>query len=568
MLHELRVENLLLIERAELRLGSGLNVLTGETGAGKTMLAHALDLLLGGRARSGIVRPGAEEAYVEGVFALSARLRELLGERLPADADELVLARRVWADGRTRAYLGGRAATVGDLREVGGELLAFYGQHEHRRLMLASAQLEVLDGFCGAEQRARRAAAAAAYAELRACLRRAEELGALDGARERELDLLEFELREIEEADPSEAEQAELLVERERLRHVEALRTAAAAGAEAIAPESGEGGAGELLGAAARGFDAVAGVDPALDALAERLRALAIEAEDVAVELHRYLDGVEAEPGRLEAVEQRLESFARLERKHGGTIAAVLAYAEACRARRDELTGAEAALAETTAALAAARERLDEVAGALHAAREAAAPALAEAVRERLAELAMPDARFEVAIAPRGADAPPSATGADHVELLIAANPGVPPGPLREVASGGELSRVMLALLGVAHAGEGREADGAAGEAAARLLVFDEVDAGIGGRTANAVGAQLRALAAERQVLCITHLPQVAAHADRHFRIAKDGGGETATTTVTQLARDALVGELVRMLGAAEDDRAARRHARELLKTA
>ncbi|HEX4805898.1 MAG TPA: AAA family ATPase, partial [Conexibacter sp.] len=213
MLHELRVENLLLIERAELRLGSGLNVLTGETGAGKTMLAHALDLLLGGRARSGIVRPGAEEAYVEGVFALSARLRELLGERLPADADELVLARRVWPDGRTRAYLGGRAATVGDLREVGGELLAFYGQHEHRRLMLTSAQLEVLDGFCGPEQRARRAAAAGAHGEVRACLRRAEELGALDGARERELDLLEFELREIEEAAPDEAEQAELLAE-------------------------------------------------------------------------------------------------------------------------------------------------------------------------------------------------------------------------------------------------------------------------------------------------------------------------------------------------------------------
>ncbi|HET6448516.1 MAG TPA: AAA family ATPase, partial [Conexibacter sp.] len=401
MLHELRVENLLLIERAELRLGSGLNVLTGETGAGKTMLAHALDLLLGGRARHGVVRPGAEEAYVEGVFALDARTRALLGDRLPADADELVLARRVWSDGRTRAYLGGRAATVGDLREIGGELLAFYGQHEHRRLMLASAQLEVLDGFCGPEQRARRAAAARAHAEVRACLRRAEELGALDGARERELDLLEFELREIEEASPSEDEQAELLAERERLRHLEALRAAAAAAAEAVAPDSGEGGAGELLGAAARQFDPVAGVDPALDVLAERLRAVAIEAEDVAAELHRYLDGVEGEPGRLEVVEQRLEAFARLERKHGGTIAAVLAYAEQCRTRRAELTGAEAALAETTAALEAAQARLARVADELHDARATAAPALAEAVRERLAELAMPDARFEVAIEPR-----------------------------------------------------------------------------------------------------------------------------------------------------------------------
>ncbi len=556
MLHELRVENLLLIERAELRLGPGLNVLTGETGAGKTMLAHALDLLLGGRARSGIVRPGAEEAYVEGIFGLDVRVRELLGERLSADADELVLARRVWADGRTRAYLGGRAATVGDLREIGGELLAFYGQHEHRRLMLASAQLEVLDGFCGAEQRARRSAAAAAHAEVRACTRRAEELGALDGARERELDLLEFELREIEEAAPSAGEQAELSAERERLRHLEALRAAAAGGAEALAPESAEGGASELLAAAGRQFDPVAGVDPQLDALAERLRALAIEADDVAAELHRYLDGAEGEPGRLEEVEQRLEAFGRLERKHGGTIAAVLAHAERCRARRDELTGAEAALQETTAALAAARERLAAAAVELHDARAAAAPALAEAVRARLAELAMPDARFEVEIAPREEPGP---SGADAVELLIAANPGVPAGPLREVASGGELSRVMLALLGVANADV---------ESAARLLVFDEVDAGIGGRTANAVGAQLHALAAERQVLCITHLPQVAAHADRHFRIAKDGSGETATTTVAALRRDSVVAELVRMLGADETDRAARRHARELLKAA
>jgi DNA repair protein RecN (Recombination protein N) len=560
MLFELRVENLLLIERAALRLGSGLNVLTGETGAGKTMLAHALDLLLGGRARSGIVRPGADEAYVEGVFTLDARTRELLGERLPAGADELVLARRVWPDGRTRAYLGGRAATVADLREVGGELLAFYGQHEHRRLMLASAQLEVLDGFCGPEQRARRAAAAAAHADVRAAMRRAEELGALDGARERELDLLEFELREIEEADPSEAEQRGLLAERERLRHLEALRTAALGGAEAIAPERGEGGAGELLGAAARQFDAIAGVDPALDALAERLRTLAIEAEDVAAELHRYLDDAadgDADPAaRLEAVERRLEAFSRLERKHGGSIAAVLAYAEECRARRDELTGAEAALAETTAALEAARERLAAVAEELHDARAAAAPALAEAVRARLAELAMPDARFEVELAPKDEPGP---SGADQVELLIAVNPGMPAGPLREVASGGELSRVMLALLGVANADT---------DAAARLLVFDEVDAGIGGRTANAVGAQLRALAAERQVLCITHLPQVVAHADRHFRIAKDGSGEAAVTTVTQLRRDAVVEELVRMLGADDADRAARRHARELLKAA
>jgi DNA repair protein RecN (Recombination protein N) len=566
VLHELRVENLLLIERAELRLGPGLNVLTGETGAGKTMLAHALDLLLGGKARSGIVRPGAAEAYVEGIFELDVRVRELLGERVPDDAEELVLARRVWADGRTRAYLGGRAATVGDLREIGGELLAFYGQHEHRRLMLASAQLEVLDGFCGPQQRARRVAAAAAHAELRACIRRAEQLGALDGARERELDLLAFELEEVEQVAPSEAEQLELTRERERLLHLEGLRGAATGGAEAIAPESGEDGASTLLAGAARQLDALAGVDPQLDVLAERLRALSIEADDLAAELHRYVEGIEDEGGRdrLEQVEQRLEALARLERKHGGSIAAVLAHAEQCRARRDELIGAEAALAETTAALEAARERLAAVAVGLHDARAAAAPGLSEAVRARLAELAMPDARFEVSIGDRKQPGP---SGADTVELLIAANPGVPAGPLRDVASGGELSRVMLALLGVANAASSDPAEPAP-RRSARLLVFDEVDAGIGGHTANAVGAQLHALAAERQVLCITHLPQVAAHADRHFRIEKDGGGETATTTVTALTGDDVLGELVRMLGADEGDRAARDHARELLKAA
>ena len=227
MLHELRVENLLLIEKAELRLAPGLNVLTGETGAGKTVLAHALDLLLGGRARPGIVRPGAKEAYVEGVFELPDALRGELGERLPEDADEVVLARRVSAEGRTRALVNGRSASVTDLRELAEPLIAFYGQHEHRRLTLASSQLEVLDAACGAEQAARRAAAAAAHAEVRALEGELDELRERAAGRERELDLLEFELREIEEADPSEAEDTSLRVERDRLRHVESLRAAA-----------------------------------------------------------------------------------------------------------------------------------------------------------------------------------------------------------------------------------------------------------------------------------------------------------------------------------------------------
>ena len=297
VLLELRVENLLLIERAELRLAPGLNVLTGETGAGKTVLAHALDLLLGGRARAGIVRPGAAEAYVEGVFELPAALRGELGERLPADAEEVVLARRVSAEGRTRAYLCGRSAAVGDLREVAVALLSFYGQHEHRKLTLASAQLEILDGFCGAAHLARRAEFAATYARVRELEATLAELRERAGARERELDLLAFELQEIEAADPSEAEAAELRGARERLRHLEALRAAALGAAQAAAPDEGTGVTG-LLAAGGAGLDGVSGVDPGLDALAERWRSLAYEADDLAGELLRYAEGLEGEPGR------------------------------------------------------------------------------------------------------------------------------------------------------------------------------------------------------------------------------------------------------------------------------
>src|SRR5579863_5087354 len=238
------------MERAELRLAPGLNILTGETGAGKTLLAHALDLLLGGKARSGIVREGAAEAYVEGVFALPSELARgpdgERDERIPEDAEELVLARRVWPDGRTRAYVCGRSATVADLRELGSRLLSFYGQHEHRKLMLTAAQLDALDAFCGGEQSARRTAMAEAHDQVRALEAQIAEVDGLVGARERELDLIGFELREIEEIDPSVEEEGELVAERDRLRHQEALRLGASVGVEALAPDEGQG-AGALL---------------------------------------------------------------------------------------------------------------------------------------------------------------------------------------------------------------------------------------------------------------------------------------------------------------------------------
>ncbi|HEX8742928.1 MAG TPA: DNA repair protein RecN [Thermoleophilaceae bacterium] len=559
MLLELRVENLLLIDRAELRFGPGLNAVTGETGAGKTVLAHALDLLLGGKARGGIVRPGASEAYVEGVFALRPGLLdgdELadLHERLPGDAEEIVLGRRVGAEGRTRAFVQGRSATAGDLRELGGRLLGFYGQHEHRRLTVGSAQLEILDSFCGAghlELRARYAERHRRAAELR---RELEELRARAGARDRDRDLLAFEIAEIEQLDPSPGEEEGLTAERGRLREVDGLRAAAGAGAEALVPEAGEvPGAAAALAEAERLADGVAGADAELDALAARLRTLRIEAEELGGDMRRYAEGLAADPARLEQVEARLDGYDRLKRKHGGSVEAVIEHAERCRAELDRLESAGEDSARATAELAAVEDDERTLAGRLGDARREAAPKLAKAVLAELRQLAMEDAAFEVVVEPRGSLGP---TGGDRVELRVAPNPGVAPGPVREIASGGELSRVMLALMTVANSG---------GDA---TLVFDEVDAGVGGQTARAVGERLRGLAAGRQVLCITHLPQIASLADAHFRIEKDTGGEVTRTTVEPLEGAEVVAELCRMLGADSSDAGARRHAEELLAMA
>ena len=468
MLQELRVENLLLIERAQLRLSPGLNVLTGETGAGKTVLAHALDLLLGGRARQGIVRPGAREAYVEGTFDLPAAVRERLEpelrERIGGEQGEIVLARRLGEDGRTRAYIDGRSANVADLRDVGGMLLSFYGQHEHRKLTLAGAQLQILDALCGPGQPARLAACAAAHARTRELRERLAELGELAAHRERELGLLEFELGEIDELQPDAAEHERLLAARERLRRSDALQEAAATGAAALAGDSAESqGASELLALAAAALEAVAGVDPALDGLGERLRASAIESQELAGELRDYAAGALEGAGgldlpgvepTLEGVEGRLQALERVMRKHGGTVEALLAFAAAARARHEELAGAEVALEQGEAQLAGAREELERCAGELRAARRKAAKGFGRSVAEQLRSLAMEEAGFEVVLG----ESEPGPSGGDTVEFLIAPNPGVPAGPLKDIASGGELSRVMLAIMS---AGQRRAGDDA-----------------------------------------------------------------------------------------------------------
>ena len=549
VLLELRVENLVLIERAELRLGPGLNVITGETGAGKTMLASALDLLLGGRSKQSLVRSGASEAYVEGIFELTDPLRALLGDRIPGDAEELVLARRITAEGRTRAYVAGRTATATELREVAEALIAFTGQHEHRRLVEPRAQLELVDAAAGPEQVGRLSAAATAHEAVRAAQARLAELDELAAERERRVDMARFELDEIERIAPEPGEAEELGAQRERLRHIERLRGAAAAGAEAIdADESEIQGIGSLSAAALSELESAERVDEALDPLIERFRSAAIEFADIGAELRSYLADLEAEPGGLEAVEVRLSELERALRKYGGTTEAVLEHADRCRVLVEELGDVETARARLEAELADAVEKRTKAAAALTKARKAAAKSLGAGVSERLARLAMEAAEFQIDLRAT----PPGPTGADAAEFVLRANPGAPAAPLRDVASGGELSRVLLALVG------------AAGGGAETTYVLDEIDAGIGGRTAAALGAELQHLASGRQVRDAEHLPQVAALADHHSTIVKQVGKRDTRTTIAALSGDGVTGELVRMLGAADDDAAALQHAEHL----
>jgi DNA repair protein RecN (Recombination protein N) len=560
VLRELRIENLLLIERAELRLGEGLNAITGETGAGKTVLAHSLDLLMGGKAKGHIVRPGAPEAWVEGVFDLPEGLLEEpemaeLAERLPEGAEEVVLGRRVSAGGRTSAFVAGRAATAADLKLLGGRLLAFFGQHEHRRLTISSAQLEILDGFAGPEHLELRSA----YGEVhRECARLAAEMAELrerEGSRERDLDLYRFELSEIEAVAPVPEEREQMAVDRERLRHAEGLREAATAAHTGLAgADEDGGGAAAAIAQAEAALQGAGGLDEGLDALAERVAALAVELGDVGSELRDYAEGLESDPGALLAIEERLEAIARLERKHGGSVESVLAHAERCRAEIARLEGAEERNAEVEAALAAAEARRAELGERLSAGREQAARPLEKRVAVELESLAMSGASLEVVLEPHPDGYGPS--GCETVELRVAPNPGIEAAPLRDAASGGELSRVMLALSGLGRA------------ASAGTMVFDEIDAGIGGNTARVVGERLRALGRDRQVLCITHLPQVASLADVHFRLEKDIAGEQARATVERLDGEGVVAEIRRMLGGESSDEAATKHAQELLKAA
>jgi DNA repair protein RecN (Recombination protein N) len=539
VLHRLRIENFVLIREAELALGPRLNAVTGETGAGKTILAQAVGLLLGAPGDAGYLGPDAEEAYVEAELDLPEDLLEndafqALAELRPKGEHGLVAARRVFADGRTRAYAWGRAVPREDLAALVERLIAMSGQFEQRRLARPSYQLEVLDAFVGDEQLQRRAEHGRAWREVVAARRRREELAQAKSNRAERL----AELRELVERtrglQPGTEE--ELRAERERLRHVTELAEAAVGAAETLAPDDGEG-AGELVAAAAGQLMPVGNLAPELAQGYAELAEAEVRIREVASSLRGFLASLEAEPGRLAEVEAELDRIAETRRRfHAASYEELLTRAAAAETELEAFEAGVDPLEAAEQAVAAAQARVDELASALSSARTVAVPVFAEAVAGELQGLGMGDGEFRVALSQRE----PGATGRDEVSFLIRPNAGLPFAPVAETASGGELSRVALALRAVAHAGAGEP-----------TIVFDEIDAGIGGRTAHAVADALGRLAGRAQVITITHLPQIASGAEIHFRVEKVPSDPTHTR-IERLSETERREEVERMLGGAE----------------
>jgi DNA repair protein RecN (Recombination protein N) len=532
LLRSLRIENLVLIRQAELAPAEGLSAITGETGAGKTILAQAFGLLLGAKGDTGFVGPGAQEAYVEAEFEAPEGFwddDELQGlaELAPEDEPGLILARRVFADGRTRAYAWGRSVAREDLAAATERLLAMSGQFEQRRLARPSYQLDVLDGFAGEEQQRRRRELRAAWRALVSARRRHDELtrdAAAEGARLAELEAL----FEATEGLAPEAED-ELRAERERLRHLTELVDGVATAAEALAPDDGEGAA-SLAGSAERAIAPLERLAPELARAGEELRDVALRLGDLGSELRGFLGSLDADPGRIEQVEEELERIADAKRRfRAGSYEELLERAVAARSELAALADGLDPAAAAAEALGAAEATAAELAGQLHDARADVAEPFAAAVAEELHGVGMGEGEFRVELRERE----PGPSGADEAVFLIRPNAGLPFGPVSETASGGELSRVALALASV---GGGQ------------TLVFDGIDAGIGGTTAHAVAETLRRLSERAQVLTITHLPQIASVADRHFRVEKIPGDPTHTR-IAELDDAERRDELERMLG-------------------
>ncbi|MEV0728232.1 DNA repair protein RecN [Polymorphospora sp. NPDC050346] len=579
MLEELRITGLGVIEDTTLPLTGGMNVITGETGAGKTMVVTGLGLLFGGRADAGRVRADPGRAVVEGRLRLSeptatgvhTRVADAGGE--PDDDGCLLLSRTVTVEGRSRAHVGGRAMPVSMLGEIGEQVVAVHGQSDQLRLLRPAEQRGALDRFAGPEHEKLLATAHESYAQWR---RVADDLAdRRRNARERnqEADLLRLGLDEISRADPQPGEDEELKAEAQRLEHAEGLRTAAQvayvslAGAGDVVDETPD--VTSLLGMARRTLEAQAGVDRKLGDLGGRLEEAATLVGDVVAELSSYLDLLDADPARLQTVYERRAVLRGLTRKYADDVDGVVAWAERARTRLSELDSSDDVLEELERERTRLAAEVADLAVRLTAARRAAAARFADEVTVELAGLAMPHARIEVAVLPRpvgrgeptvtvdGVEVGIGPDGADEVELRLLAHPGAPSLPLQRGASGGELSRVMLAIE-VVFAGSGGPP----------TLVFDEVDSGVGGQAAVEIGRRLARLARSHQVLVVTHLPQVAAFADRHLVVAKDTGGAVTTSGVRVVEDTERARELARMLAGLPDSDLGIAHAEELLAVA
>lgn len=546
MLTELAVENFALVEKLRIHFGPGLNLLTGETGAGKSILLGALGMVLGERTGVDCVRYGSDRARVEAVFTLDgvpAQLLEAL-DTLGIEAEEgtLILTRELQASGKSTARINGRIVTVGTLKAVGDVLVDIHGQHAHQSLLQSERHVEILDAW--AESEPLRAKVHEAYQARRAI--EEERANLLRDARERarNLDLLAFQRDEIDAAALRPGEEEEAAAERARLAGAERLHAAANAAYEGL-----RSGALDALSRAVAEIERAARIDERLKSLLDTLQCALYGAEDAAREARSYRDAIEFNPVRLDEIEARLDQLKTLKRKYGDSIEEILAYRQEISGRLDVLENADARLADLEASLNGASATLDACARRLTDHRTEAASGLASSIQNELGALAMAATRFAVAIEPCF----PGPGGADTVEFLISPNPGEPLKPLAKIASGGEISRVMLALKSVL----------------ARMhivptLVFDEVDSGIGGRTAGVLAEKLRTLADAAQVVCITHLPQVAARGQTHFFIEKRETGGRTTVSVTALDAESRVGELARMLGGG-DSEAVLAHARELV---
>jgi DNA repair protein RecN (Recombination protein N) len=536
VLRRLRIENLVLIREAELELSAGLNAITGETGAGKTILAQAVGLLLGAKGDANAIGPAAPEAYVEAEFDVPDGFfeeegLEALAELRPADEPGLVLARRIFGDGRTRAYAWGRAAAREDVAAAAELLVGMSGQFEQRRLARPAYQLDVLDSFAGDEQLRRRAALRKTWRDLATARRRFDEL-ARDSA-EAEARLAELQALVEDVQGFEEHIEAELLAERERLRHVTELAEGAAAAAEALAPDEGEGAAG-LAAQAERAIAPLERIATELAQAGAELRDAGVLLRETAAELRSFLAGLEAEPGRLEHVEAELDRIAVAKRRYGcNSYEELLARAAQARTELDAREAGADPAAEAEAALQRAQATVDELAAGLRKARRAAVKPFAKVVAAELHGIGLGEGEFHVELG----DREPSPVGIDTVAFLIRPNAGLPFAPVAQTASGGELSRIALAV--------------AAAAGGKMTLVFDEIDAGIGGQTAHAVAQTLRRLGERSQVVTITHLPQIASVADRHFSVEKVAGDPTHTR-IEALDEDERREELERMLGGRE----------------